>query len=97
MPRFKEGGRVSRLQNAVLRVLKQHGQKKDYGELRDKVMKILKIDWNNEDSFKASFSRSLSNMAKKGWIKKINRYSFFDIYCSIKLREKGLIFANRLK
>lgn len=98
MPRYGKAKRLSKLQKGIFRSLKRARCKMDYGDLREDVMELLKIHWHKEDSFKASFSRSLSNMARKGWIKRIEESWFFSrrVYHSIKLSKKGLLLASAL-
>ncbi len=68
MPKFKRIGRVSRLQKEIFRSLKRRSL--DYEDLREEVMGNLKIRWEKEESFKASFSRSLKNLEQKHLIKR---------------------------
>ena len=45
----------------------------EYEDLRDTVMRRLRKGWDNEDSFKTSFSRSLNNLREKHLIKREGR------------------------
>ncbi len=95
-----KGRRLSKFQRTILETIKAHGKKCDHEELRDKVMEVLKIDWVKEESFKASFSRSLKNLKEKRLIHREDAGFYFGrhslLWEDIRINPSGLKVVSDL-
>jgi len=96
--RTTEMNRLSKMQQQILLILS--GRASDYETLRDNLMEMSRLWCAHEDSFKASFSRSLSNLVNKRLVERTG-YGFrldrtvlyFD---KVKLTKVGGKAASRL-
>lgn len=93
--------RLSRLQKIIIQSLKMARGKLDYEDLREIVMLAFKTSWEKEDSFKASFSRSLKGLEQKGFISRSQHGWYFDrkslLWEDVKLTKRGLEFITHYK
>ncbi len=94
-----QSGRLSKMQKQILSILSRRAS--DYETLRDNLMEMNKRRCEREDSFKASFSRSLSNLVRKGLIYRDGQgmrlgrmVLYFD---KVKLTKKGIKIASHLR
>ncbi len=66
----------------------------NYEDLRETVMAEMKIDYDKEESFKASFSRSLKNLAEKRLIQRAEKGWYLArislLWETIKLTKRGM-------